>query len=135
DALRSVGRAKLKRAAAVRAVELRCCDLLRLALALRSGGGESEFVECDLATDEDERRLLSVVERAEGPFVAREVCVGVSLAGRDEVRNLAFGGEHASRPFFGDDGRRLRGDGPDGLSELERIERGECIRRGHLNLK
>src|SRR2546423_862628 len=71
DALRAVGRAKLKRAAAVRAVELSRRDLLRLALALRSGACESEFVERDFATDEDERRLFSVVERAEGPVVAR----------------------------------------------------------------
>ena len=104
-----------------------------LARALRSG--ESEFFERDLAPGEDERRLLAVVERGEGPALPRKVCVGVNLSGPQEVRNLALGGQHPRRALLGDHRGLLRGDGPDGLTQLERVEGGERVRRGHLNLE
>src|SRR5947209_2337659 len=71
----------------------------------------------------------------EGPALPRKVCVGVNLSGPQEVRNLALGGQGLCRALLGDDGRRLGGDGPDLLTELERVEGGERVGRGHLNLK
>ena len=112
----------LQWAATLGAGNLNALHAAGLALARPSRLRDAQLIESQLPAQENERRLLTIIERAELPSPPGEIHVVVRLARLQPVRDFSFGAERRRLSFFGHGQRRMAAEGGDGLADVQLLE-------------